>query len=60
MRVRLNERHNWVAPDRSQHDFQPGEHTVTIDCGNEMIAAGKATEIPAPPAPSLAKGKNAA
>jgi hypothetical protein len=60
MRVKLNSPHNWIAPDASHHDYQPGEYTVTQECGSEMISAGKATELPAPDAPSAVKARNAA
>ena len=67
MRVKLNSPHNWIAPDNSQHDYKPGEYTVTRECGEEMIAAGKATEILSYEGPSASglgatialKGKNA-
>lgn len=49
MRVKLTEPHDWRVPGKRQViSYKPGEHTVRRECGEEMIAAGKAKEIRSP------------
>ena len=51
MRIKVSEKVDWIAANgRRMLAFEPGEHTVKKEVGDDLVARGKAKEIPAPSA----------